>query len=267
MAISNLDEYKTGMASNREVVNLSVAAATLVVGRFYDLWRANVPLGAVPTAPVALDNTTLGSIGQSDSFMEQFVVGARFSSINSQNLIVVDRLTHTGGLSGSLAVEQTTNLPTAALPRYTSGDGVMIGLTIYTAIGTTATTVTVNYTNQAGVDSRISPPVVMGSTGFNAANRCILIPFQDGDSGVRSVESVTLAATTGTAGNFGVTLFKPLYVLCVEEGSGVLSASGFITGRTFGGIPKVENGACLSLMTIGAGVSSAGAGALLLSEH
>jgi hypothetical protein len=37
-----------------------------------------------------------------------------------------------------------------------------------------------------------------------------LLPLQQGDSGVRAVASVTAAASTGTVGNFGVTLFKPL---------------------------------------------------------
>jgi hypothetical protein len=45
------------------------------------------------------------------------------------------------------------------------------------------------------------------------ANRFVVVPLADGDTGVRSVESVTLAATTGATGNFGVTLFKPICLL------------------------------------------------------
>jgi hypothetical protein len=116
-------------------------------------------------------------------------------------------------LSGTVTTAQTTNLPTAALTRYTSGVGVMASLEITTAVGTTATTATVSYTNSAGVAGRTSPAVTFGGTNDRQASQVQLVPLQAGDVGVRSVESVTLAASTGTAGAFGVTLFRPLAAL------------------------------------------------------
>ena len=78
---------------------------------------------------------------------------------------------------------------------------------------------------------------------------------------------MTLSGSTGSIGNFGVTLFKPLYAICVSDTSGVLSAAGFITGNTAGGIAKIEDGACLFPISIMASTSATGAGAILLEEN
>lgn len=127
-------------------------------------------------------------------------------------ILLCDRLSHQGGLVGNLATTQTTNLPTAALPRYTTGVGVHAGLIIQTAIGATGTTFTVSYTNQAGTAGRTSKPSQIGTSVRRGAWIFIPITLADGDTGVRSVESVTLAATTGTAGDIGVVLYKPLFL-------------------------------------------------------
>ncbi len=267
MAFADLDAFRDALRAQRDLVSIN-CAGTVIAGRPYDLWAQSFPAGVAPTAAVVPTNATIGALGQADGGAGQLaIIGARMSCRNPGAYIICDRLAHSGGLSGIVAGAQVTNLPTPALTRHTSGDGVMIGLTIYTAIGSTATTVTVSYTNQDGVSGQVSTAVVMGSTGFNAAQRMILIPLAPGDTGVRAVASVSLVATTGTAGNFGVTLFKPQYAILVDTQSGILPAAGYITGNTFGGIPEVADGACLFPLLISGGVNSSAAGALLLAEH
>lgn len=269
MAIPDLDAYKLALSDARQINPLNIGSSTVLAGRLYDLWRTAAPIGAVPGAAVAPDRTLLGALGQENpgAGSDLGIVGARFSSLNPGNYIIADRVSHQGGLSGIVTTAQTANLPTAALTRYTSGEGVWAALTIYTQIGTTATTVAVSYTNEAGTSGRVSPLVQLGATGFREANRCIVLPRQDGDLGVRSVESVTVTATTGTAGSFGVTLFRPLFVLCVSDTSGVLSASGLITGSTFGGVAEIEDDACIFPLSITAGTNAVGSGALILEGH
>jgi len=268
MAIADLDAYKIALDSGREVVALNISSVTTFAGRAHDLWRVSSPLGAIPTSAVVPDTNTLGALGQRDAGggLQNSILGYRLFARNPGVYLICDRLAHSGGLSGTTTGEQTTNLPTPTLTRHTSGVGVMIGLTIYTAIGTTATTVSARYTNQGGTGSRTTPLVQMGATGFRDATRMILLPLQGGDSGVQSVEGVTLTATTGTIGNFGVTLFKPLFVICVESLSGV-SSGGFITGLSAGGIPAVENGACLFPISINASTNAACSGTLILDEN
>lgn len=107
---------------------------------------------------------------------------------------------------------------TVTLPRYTDGKGVqMMAVTISSRTGGQSFFVT--YTNQDGVAGRISRTVTQNasaapSTITTAAASSSFspqspyIPLQDGDSGVRSVESVTmLGADTGF---FAIVLVKPL---------------------------------------------------------
>jgi hypothetical protein len=161
-------------------------------------------------------------------------------------VMLVDRLSHMSGLSGTDATEQTTNLPTAALPRYTDGVGVLMAAEIWTQIGTTAQTLTVSYTNSAGVSGRTSKAVIFGSSGNREAGHVAILPFQDGDSGVRSIESATLSGSTGVLGNFGLVLFKPLMMFTCHAAA-VPHLAREINGLIGGAfMPEIKNGCCLS---------------------
>ena len=267
MPYTTFDELKNAIGKQREIISVNIGANTVIAGRVYDLWRAVLPQGAVPSAPVVPNNDTLGCLGQRDAGagLTNRIISARFNAQSPGNIIICDRLSHQGGLSGTVTTPQTTNLPTAAITRG-SAEGVMLGLTIYTQIGATATTVSATYTNQNSVGSRVTPQVVFGGTGFREANRMILLPLQEGDTGVESVQSVTVTATTGTAGAFGVTLFRPILAICIDNMSGILSTAGIIVGNTCGGISAVPNGSCLFPIMIGASTTGAGSGALLIDE-
>lgn len=196
------------------------AAAAPVSGRITSLWQYDgFPSGASNTAPSTAavpTNATAGALKQTSpgGGRTKRLAGYNLGGISAAGtLVVYDRLSHQGGLSGTSTSAQTTNLPTAALTRYTNGEGVMPWLEIYTAVGTTATTVTISYTDQGGTTGNTSLATVFGSAGFNNINRIIPIPLAAGDYGCRAVASVTVLATTGTAGNFGVTLAKPLFAI------------------------------------------------------
>jgi hypothetical protein len=267
MAIADLDAYKAALGGQREPITLNVGTLTVIAGRHYDLWRTTVPTGAAPTSAVVPDHDTLGALGQRNPAggSQLSIIGARFSALNPGNYLICDRLVHHGGLSGTDVLTQSVSTP--ALTRHTSGEGVMIGLTIYTQIGNTATSVSASYTNQAGTPLRTTPLVAIGGAGFREAGRLLILPLQSGDTGVRAVADVTLSGTTGTIGNFGVTLFKPLYAICVSDTSGVLSAAGFITGNTCGGVATVEDGACLFAIAISQSTNATGSGVILFAEN
>lgn len=258
MPFANYKAFADELGKNLYMPIMGGGGASLTSsGRVADAWGTFLPVGGAagvtPTASVALTATDAGAINRDVVAAEGKTVrliGGELqptANVFGQH-ILIDRLVHSGGLSGAVATAQTTNLPTAALPRFTNGDGVMIGLRIWTQIGATATTVTASYTNQAGTPGRTTPAVVIGGGSFREATRLLVLPLQDGDTGVRSVESVTLAATTDTAGNFGVVLFKPLAVLPqdINGHAGVRSA---VYGGLFGGMPDISN-ACLSFLMI-----------------
>jgi hypothetical protein len=265
MAIADLDAYRSQLVAQREPVPWTNGAMTTVAGRIFSSWRTAVPVGAQPTNE-APDSTTAGALPIAASSLTQSLIGARVSLLNPGTLLLVDILSHTSGLNATLTTSQTTNLPTAALTRQTSGAGVMGALIIWTQIGTTPVNATVDYTNQAGTAGRTGR-CVFGSAAFRNTNQVVPFSLQEGDTGVRSVQSVQLAATTGTAGNFGVVLFKPLYAVLATDVSGVLSSAGFLSGNVCGGIPVIDNDACLCGFVISGGLSGLGAASFLLAEH
>lgn len=244
MPIADYATYVNKVAAPYQRFQDTKNSLTTTAGRMSSMWTVAPFAGATPTTASACSVATAGSLGQVNSSGVQRIAQVAASMGNSGYLLICDRLSHQGGLSGTVTTAQTTNLPTAALPRYTSGEGVWAALEIYTLIGTTGTTVTASYTNQSGTSGRTSYATVIGNTGFREVGRLLLLPLQEGDTGVRSVESVTVLATTGTAGAFGVTLFRPLLALPIPN----LGSQQFLFDAVQNLsclLPVVENDACL----------------------
>lgn len=275
MAIASFSEYDAHLGNRQQMIPISVAGSTVVAARTYDLWAAMAfGAGAAITTAAAPTRATTGALNLSTGqgiinggTGRLSALGLNFGSNALGSLMICDRLSHQGGLSGTTTGAQTTNLPTAALTRYTTGEGVMLGITIYSAVGATATTITASYTNQAGTSGQTTPLVVFGGTGFNAANRMVLLPLAAGDTGVRAVASVTITASTTTAGAFGATLFKPLFVANIDSSDQWTSSqANFVSGRTGCGIPEIMDDACLFAIYMGNTTSVRVQGELIVAE-
>jgi hypothetical protein len=176
--------------------------------------------------------------------------------------VLYDRLCHQGGLDGTSAVAQTTNLPTAPLTRYTSGVGVVPCLEIYVPIGATSVTASISYTNQAGVAGQISPDMAITNGNGNQGEHFTVFSLAAGDTGCRSVESVTLSASTGTVGNFGITLVKRLALLPPDTGA-MVERQAYRNLFFGGGIVEILPSACPMIVMMINGGSGTGAMSLL----
>lgn len=265
-AITDLSDYKALIGKRHRGFHHPWASTpTASSGAvFLSFWSsAAVQGGVVPSTPstaVALDNTVAGALDPTLTDANQMFIAQMEAMASGQSLVpairqfwlIADRLSHQGGLSGTTTGAQTTNLPTAALTRYTSGVGVWPCVEVYSAIGTTATTVTCSYTNQAGTSGQtsVATPIPDPSSSLGtSAGRVYPLPLQSGDTGCRAVASVTLAASTLTAGNFGVTLLKPLVWFPAVEG---YLSGGFYWDALFNGagyLPEVLSGAHLMLLS------------------
>jgi hypothetical protein len=261
MAINSYSSYKEKVEAPFQVLNRTKSTFATVTGKPNSFWIVAPDAGVVPSTAVVPNSLTTGAIGQRNSLTTQRIAQVTCSLGSSGSLMIADRLSHQGGLSGIVATAQTTNLPTAPLTRYASGEGVFVALEIYNAIGSTGTTVTASYTNSQGVAGRTTEVMLFGGTNFREVGVMLTMPLQQGDTGVRSVQSVSVLATTGTAGNFGVTLFKPLVRLPVLGlGSHTFHFDSIIA--LSGNIPQIENNACLQWIVI---PSAASSGTLLAS--
>lgn len=209
--------------------------------------------GTAPGAPVVPTSTTVGAIGQlspsSGTHLFGYVKRLRtaFAGGVNNGMIVVDRLSHMGGLSGVVTGAQSVN--TAALTRYTSGVGVWAAYELLATIGATQTTATASYTNTASVSGQTTQVVNIGGASQDTVRMIQPLPVAVGDLGVLSVQSLSLLATTGTAGNIGIDLFMTLAVVPMFSLSSYACRGGGIEDGSVW-FP-VQPSACIQILSIG----------------
>ena len=229
-----------------------VAATVPVAGRGCSLWTYDgMPAGgAVPTSAAIPDRTTTGALPFTapGGSRDKHLIGAHIAPLTAGVYLLYDRLFHIGGLSATLTTAQTVqgSTPTPALTRNTGGAGNIAWYEIYSILGTTGTTLTMTYTDQDGNTGSTST-INIGATGFREVTRAQRIPLAAGDSGLRAIQQVQLTASTGTAGNFGITIAQPLAWIPVGA-AGTAGWRDYTTGLP--GIPVIHPDACLSLMFI-----------------
>lgn len=231
------------------------AAVATVAGRWTDLWTyEGIPShGIVSTATgAALDNTTQGGLKQADpgGGRQKWLVGAEATASQAGTIVVYDRLAHDGTFSGTTTTSQTVSFTPPS--RYNDGLGNQIWVIIDTIIGTTATTFTCAYTDQASGAST-SQAVAIGGTGLREVGRVIPVTLAAGDTGVINVTDVDLAASTLTAGAFSVALVHPLCLIPIGA-TGVGMPRDFISGQP--GPIEIKTDACLALAFIANGTTA-----------
>ena len=248
MAITTTSGYRT---QGGRLVDIAKSLTSYTANKWYSLWLNTPGAGAAPSTAATCDSTTAGGIpgvpATSSSSLwlrsTNFVAGD-----GAFTLILCDRLSHQGGLSGDTAAPQATNLPTAALTRYTDGAGVMAMVECYSAIGATPTTFSISYTDQDGNSGTSPLSQAIGGTGDAEAGRMWLVPLAAGDSGVRAAANLTLTGATGTAGNLGITLFKPLGIYSI--GARTRKGVDFDEFYTKFRMTEIEPGACLTWLQV-----------------
>lgn len=256
MTISTRDQLIGAMGNNSSRLVIDKASiSSQTANSFASLWRATGQpgQGAIPGAAAVCSNALTGALQfaqQTDPATSYLGILEAMCSNAGSTLEIHDRLMHMGGLNGTLTTAQTVNvdisanLATANLDAR-KGDAnysdVQWWLEWYTATGSTAVTATVNVTYNDGTSGNLTPVSLLAS---RPASHMIplnsLIPAADSGKYIRDVNTVTLSATTGTAGSFGVTatryraaLFQPV-------------ANARFTADWAGlGLPEIPNLSCL----------------------
>lgn len=237
--------YKIGRRSNT-----GLATTTFLLYTCWD-WDGIPGAGANPsTTCTVCDNTTQGAIPLTapTGGREKFLTSAFGMPTSGGSIILVDRLVHIRGLSGTTTTAQTVqgSTPTPAITRNTGGAGNIILVEIFTAIGSTARTITADYIDQDG-NSATTVAIPFGGAGNSEAGRAMILPLAAGDTGVRSVTSVTINASTGTVGDFGVSIVRPIATLnAAVRGAG--QYRDYVTGLP--STPELLGTECLSLLLI-----------------
>ena len=257
MTIDTADELISAMGNNSS--RLIVDKATLtnaVAGEFFSLWRATGQpgQGAIPTTtPAMCNNTTLGGL----RFTEQTSPSTSYLGIiegltsNAGATIEIhDRIAHVGGYSGTVTTIQPAAGSALDLTTF-STDNIAnrIGDTNYSDVqwwvewysdtGSTAANCTVNVTFNDGTSNNLTAFVFGRRTGR-------MIPLngliQAADSGkyIRDVNTVTLSASTLTAGSFGITATRYRAANYMPVANARFTANWADLG-----LPEIPNNSCL----------------------
>lgn len=250
MAITSMDQLVTALNS-AIVSSFYIPTATTAAGGFTNLQRASTSTwGQMAIPGTAASGGTLhtqadvGFPKLSNSTSTRYLAKIDTVSTTIGTTFVYDRVWSCSGFSGTVTTAQAvTNFPTLTRPD-ANGLGLEIWIECYTATGATSANITVQYTNQDGVAGRNT--VSVAHITSMPANRMYQVPLQAGDTGVRSIQSVTLSGTTGTAGNFGVTLMRRETVVPT-----IVANAAMVMDFASIGMPKIDNGSAINLINLG----------------
>ena len=255
MAITTRDQLIASLAGRQQALVIDKSSIpNTAPGQYHSLWRAGgTPgAGAIPGAAAVCNNALTGALPFYSPSAPNTTYLATLNAVSGNSATSIelhDRLVHMGGLNGTLATVQTVGIDMVTLLAINNlaariSDAfyrnVMWWLEWYTDTGATAVTITVNVKYSDGSSANLNG-ISLAAT--RRASQMIplnsYIPLAQSGLSIAGVNSVTLSATTGTAGSFGVTATKRLASLLMP-----------IANANFGldwaglGLMEVKSGAC-----------------------
>lgn len=261
MAFASLDDLLSGMASGGYSLPVSrLSLSSQVVGHEASLWRGTgfPAQGAIPGAAAICSDATVGAfpLAARGGAQERIISGLSLQGATAgHTYLVEDRLGHMGGLSGTVTTAQTVNLDIHTNIGVSNlaervGDAnyseIEWYLEWYTATGATIATPTAAVTFNDGSTGTVNA-WVLGATALPASvaasRRYKLAPVNG--LFIRSVQSVTLSVSTGTAGSFGVTAVRRLAAFEATSANVLQSRDWAMLAA-----PKVADNACLTLSQV-----------------
>jgi hypothetical protein len=250
-----------------------VSATNLSAGRHGTNWY----LGAAPPSATvnasgvngaALTNPVTGAIPWvSPGSGETVVARSSFRAANtgtaaSGAVMLIDRLWHNSGLSNASGLQALSSVawPARDINQTTDGEGVFIALEMSQAATVNAPTITIEYTNSAGTATRTGVNIA-ATTATSASSSFYIIGLQTGDTGVRSVQSLTLSVGWTNA-IFHLVAFRPIAFFPTQaSGTNVVNTLRQIQTEDVVnlGAPRIFDNSVLQLVQLMAGATGAGA--------
>lgn len=254
-----------GNNSSRIVIDkASIASQTAL--SFVSLWRATGQpgQGAIPTATSTCNNTTVGGIGFQQQTSPSTSYGGYLDCATGNTAMTVelhDRLAHMGGLVGNVATAQNVNLDMSTLLASDNidirkGDSnysdIQWWLEWYTATGSTAVTATVNVTYNDGTTGNLTAQSLAATRpASHMIPLNLLVPAAQSGKFIRGVNTITLSATTGTAGNLGITATRPRMVITCP-----IANFKSVSDWAQLGLPEIYNSSCIFPLVLTSTTSS-----------
>lgn len=275
MAYTSLDDLTAELALGkawRADWSKITGAVAYTAGNWYDLSQtagnpvANAYTGTALNAQVPTDTTGWGIWhgGNVSTDTKQVLNASAFSAVATAVpgvLMLVDVALYYPGINLLTTTSAQTLVNGSTLTRHTTGAGLrafMVG-TALSGTPTGTPVMTMSYTNQAGTAGKamgatvnftagaanVPTPGKIAHSGVAANNHAPFLPLASGDTGIRSVESVTMTTNYGGATTItgALVLAKPLLSIPIVT----LGVAG--ERNTIFQIPSsvvIPDGACLS---------------------
>lgn len=220
MAITTMDGLVAALATAKRN-RILFPSATNVAGGYVNLNQAVTGAHGLLAAPTAFGSggTTYAQSTVSTGFNEwaagsgvsPYLGRVAISGPTAGTILIYDIMWACSGFVGNSATAQNVASFSGMPSRNTTGAGCELWIGCSSAIGATAHNVTASYTNQAGTSGRTT--VSTAGIASMPANRMYQLPLQSGDTGIQNLASITLSASSGTAGNLWAVIMKPLVTI------------------------------------------------------
>lgn len=226
-------------------------------GTFHSLWKAaGYPAPATTSPPAATAGSgyvptraTLGCFGQTNAAggNELRANGFVAKSTVAGSLIIYDRLWHCSGFGTVSTSAQAVTTPGALTAGRLRGasdySDVELWLEVYTAPGATTATWTVVANDGAGASR--SYTYAHPANAETVGQMMPVVPQVAAAAGIQQVTSFTASVSSGTAGDIGITLLRPI----LEIDMSLINNSSF-RGALDLSLAKVADDACLCMMVM-----------------
>ena len=245
-------------------------AASWTTQGMISLWHHDgYPQGAAAvSATVEIpSSSTVGALpftnasgGREKWIVQSTFVQPMITSADSGNVLVYDRLSQIL-LDNQVATAQTVG---GSITRHTAGAGNIIFYESLGDCGVGLRTITIDYTNQAGTAGRTALTWLGEPQPFTNTNNFHIVGLQAGDTGVRSIQDVTVSAAATTADDFVIGIGHPLT-------SSTMGGSRWPTGQgmstaSCGNLPQLEDDTCIALAVSGSQAAGTRTGVFVTVE-
>lgn len=251
MAFTGINDVIAAADGGRDVILSKTTLGGQLAGFFTSYWLgAGLPAaGAIPGAAAVCNSALLGAMARptKTALQNRAILWSSVSLSVFGTTYVMDRLAHMGGLNGTLTTAQTVSVDVSGgtndLPaRIGPADYLNVRwfLEWFASTGGTAVNATVAVTYSDNSTGNIV--IAVGTT--YGINRMLEIRSTNG-LGIKSVQSVTLSATTGAAGNFGVVAMREIAIIPCA----VANIANVLDWAALRLVP-ISDDACLTLISL-----------------
>lgn len=224
-AITTYDGIINGRANGKaEDRNFYLSSQTSVASQWHSLIRSATKFPAGTFAPAAIPGGTATNRATTGSIVvgisnptgtdKKYLITVGYAcSATLNTLILVDTLIAASSINAN-TTSNTVN--TTALTRYTGGAGVLATMEVTTALGATASNVTMTYTDQDNLSQTTTATAMTTSAIAGRLQPIETGPFMRlaaGDTGVRSVQTIAFSAAMGAGSALNLYLYYPLHFL------------------------------------------------------